>query len=190
MYTTYHLLQNPSLHTSILLTSAKVHAEASEILYSSYTFDFDTHVEAVVPFLSDLTPMARSYIRSIRLVKKALPYEKEFDLAEWSNAISYIAENLTGLRSLYLGIVAGKPGPGGWDMVLPYTLMDLEYLMEMDGMEWVEELMTIRGLQHLEVEPIVEHCPPSTSNAMARYIRFSASIDGSFTELLRAKMVG
>lgn len=52
MWTTYHLLSNPSLSTRLLLANARIHAEAAQLLYSSYTFDFDTHVEAIVPFLS------------------------------------------------------------------------------------------------------------------------------------------
>jgi len=52
MWTTYHLLSGPDLTTQVLLANARIHAEAAKLLYSSYTFDFDTHVEAIVPFLA------------------------------------------------------------------------------------------------------------------------------------------
>ena len=52
MWTTYHLLCNPELSTRVLLANARIHAEAAQVLYSSYTFDFDAHIEAIVPFLT------------------------------------------------------------------------------------------------------------------------------------------
>jgi len=188
MPTTYHLLSNPSLHPSILGASQRIHAEAAETFFSQYTFDFDTHVEAVIPFLSDLTPHARSCVRSIRLVKRALPYEKEFDRAEWAAALEYIAEHVP-IQALSLGIVAGKPGPNGWDFVVPYGVVDWEFVKDMDGMEWVRDLLGIKTLKSLEVDAVVEHCPPPMSTAMARYIKFSASVDGSFAEFLRGRML-
>lgn len=52
MWTTYHLLSSPELSTRLLLVNARIHAEMAHLLYSSYTFDFDTHIEAIVPFLT------------------------------------------------------------------------------------------------------------------------------------------
>jgi len=60
MWTTYHLLSNPELSTRILLASVRVHAEAAALLYSNYTFDFDTHIEAIVPFLAGKSGFPRS----------------------------------------------------------------------------------------------------------------------------------
>ena len=188
MNTTYHLIGSPSIHATILSANSRIHSEAAETLYSTCTFDFDTHVEAIVPFFSDLTPFARSCVRSIRLVKRALPYEKEFDRAEWSSALVYIAENMS-IESLHLGVVAGKPGPQGWDVVPPYNQIDFQFLKEMDGMEWVQDLLEIKTLERLEVSAVVEHCPPPMSTAMARYVKFSASIDGPFALYLQEQMV-
>lgn len=188
MDTTYHLLSNPSLSTHILLANARIHAEAAELLYSAYVFDFDTHVEAIVPFFTDLTPWARSCVRGIRLVKRALPYDKEFDRAEWSAAVAYIAEHVP-VQALSLGVVAGKPGARGWDMVPLYTATDFDYLKQMDGMEWVQDLLAIKSLVSLDVEAVIEHCPPPMSNSMASYVRFSASIDGPFADYMRNAMV-
>lgn len=53
MWTTYHLnCSSPDLSTRLLLANTRIHAECAQLLYSSYTFDFDTHIEAVVPFLA------------------------------------------------------------------------------------------------------------------------------------------
>ncbi|EMC92664.1 hypothetical protein BAUCODRAFT_37567 [Baudoinia panamericana UAMH 10762] len=193
--TTYHCVNTPRIEDqlAIMRTSQRIHAECADLLYSHYTFDFDTHVEAIVPFLSDLTPFARSRLQSIRLVKRALAYEKEFDRCEWSNALRYLTAQSSGihLRRLELGVVAGRPGENGWDRVPQYSA---EYFRTMkdSGEEagWMQYLFEFRGLRELEVKAIVEHCPPTTnSEAIAKYVRFSASVEGGFREFLRGQLV-
>jgi len=117
-----------------------------------------------------------------------LPYQKDFDNAEWSAALEYMAQHLE-LKRLSLGIVAGKPGPNGWDFISPYTAADFTYLQETDGMEWIQDVRRIKGLEDLHVDSVVEHCPPPMSKAMAMYVRFSSSIDNSFADFLRNEMV-
>lgn len=136
----------------------------------------------------DLTPFARNSIQSLRIVKRALPYQKHFDNAEWAAAMDYISTHLT-LKTLSLGIVAGKPGPLGWDAVTPYTAADFEHLRDTDGMEWIGDTLAIGDLERLEVDAVVEHCPPPMSRGMAVYVRFSASVDEGFAAFLRGKMV-
>ncbi|KAK3619312.1 hypothetical protein LTR56_024123 [Elasticomyces elasticus] len=186
--TTYHCVNIPRIedHMAIMRTSHQIHADY-------YTFDFDTHVEAIVPFLSDLTPYARSCIRSIGFVKRALAYEKEFDRCEWSNALRYLTASASGihLRKLDLGIVAGRPGENGWARIAPYSA-DYFRQSRNDGeeMEWMQYLLEMQGLQELEVRAVVEHCPPATnSTAMARYVRFSASVEGGFAEFLKGELL-
>lgn len=188
--TTYFCVSNTGIHTSLLRANARIYAEAVEVLYSNHVFDFDMHIEAFVGFLGDLTPFARNCIRSIRLVKRALPYDKEYSKAEWAVAMEWCAK-LPNLRSLSLGIVAGKPGgPDGWDLVPAFTPEHFDILRGTDGMEWIEELLTVNGLDNIAVEPIVVHSPFPRSAAMARYIQFSASVDdGSFEVWLRDNMI-
>ncbi|KAK0248015.1 hypothetical protein B0A54_01372 [Friedmanniomyces endolithicus] len=194
--TTYHCVNLPRIedHMAILRTNQQIHAECADLLYSSYTFDFDTHVEAIVPFFSDLTAFARGRVKSIRFVKRALAYEKEFDRCEWSTALRYLTSAAAGirLRKLELGIVAGRPGERGWDRVARY---DADYFRQSrdgaEGMEWMQYLLQMRGLQELDVKAVVEHCPPTTnSSAMARYVRFSASVEGGFAEFLKGELLG
>jgi hypothetical protein len=167
----------------------QIYAEASELLFSSHVFDFDLHIESLVAFLSDLTPFARNCIRSVRLVKRALPYEKEYSKAEWAIAMEWLGR-LGGLKSLSLGIVCGRPGPDGWDMIPALNLEHFDVLKSTEGMEWMDGLLTIKGLANCNVEPLVVHCPFPKSAAMARYIQFSASVDdGSFAVWLNDKMV-
>lgn len=194
MTTTYHCINNPRIedNLAILRCNKQIHAEAAELLYSSYTFDFDTHIEAVIPFLSDLTPFARSCIKNLRIVKRALPYCKEFDKCEWSNAMHYITStsNNIALRRLELGVVAGRPGENGWDRVARYSAQDFELLQQLDGMEWMQYLLEVQGLQELDVSAVIEHCPQATSSsAMANYVRFSASVETGFREFLKGKLL-
>lgn len=194
MNTTYHCINNPRIedNLSILRCNKQIHAEAAELLYSSYTFDFDGHIEAVIPFLSDLTPFARSCIKNLRIVKRGLPYCKEFDKCEWSNAMRYLTSTSTNiaLRRLELGVVAGRPGENGWDRVARYSAQDFELLQQVDGMEWMQYLLEVQGLQELDVSAVIEHCPQATSSsAMANYVRFSASVDSGFREFLKGKLL-
>jgi hypothetical protein len=186
MRTTYHCVNTPGIgqNMGIMGANKQIHAEVAEMQYSHYTFDFDTHVEAVEAFLQDLTPFARSCIKSLRIVKRALAYEKEFDRCEWASAMQSISSTLS-LRSLELGVVAGRPGPHGWDEITPYSGYDFGLLIECDGMSWLRDLLEIKGLQ-----AVVEHCPPaSSSSAMASYIRFSASVDTGMADFLRQSLI-
>lgn len=193
--TTYHCVNSPNINKAVGILGAnkQIHAEVTELLYSHYAFDFDTHVEAIAPFLQDLTPFSRSCIKSIRIVKRSLAFEKEFDKCEWTNAMQCLSSPEMGLRlqSLDLGIVAGRPGLRGWDRIPAYNAHDFRWLKDVEGMEWLRDLLEIRGLRKLDVNAIVEHCPPATNSmAMAGYIRFSASIEDGLSKFLAREMLG
>jgi len=199
MHTTYTLLSNPGLHPSILGVSRQTYAEAADLLYSSYVFAFDTHVEAIVPFLSDLTPFSRARVRKVALTKRALPYCKEFDRLEWAAACRCLAS--LALKSLELGVVAGKPSFLGWDDPAIPSL-EVSYFAGLDGrngggggwgnevvdMEWARQLMVVRGLRECRVRAIVEHCPPPVSDMMAFWVALSKSVEGAFGEWVRGVM--
>jgi hypothetical protein len=192
--TTYHCINNPRIedNLAIMRTNTLIHTEVCELLYGHYTFDFDTHVEAVIPFLADLTPYARSCIKSIRIVKRALPDEKEFDRCEWSNAMRYLTTrgNNIKLRRLQLGIVAGRPGSTGWDRIPKYSAKDCALLAQGHGMEWMQYLLEITDLESLDVRAIVQNCASASSSAtMAHYVRFSASVETGFAEFLRSRLL-
>ncbi|KAK3705344.1 hypothetical protein LTR37_013317 [Vermiconidia calcicola] len=194
MKTTYHCVNNPRIedHLGILRANKQIHAEAADLLYSSYTFDFDTHVEAIIPFLNDLTPFARSCVKSMRFVKRGLAYDKEFDRAEWTSAMRYLTSSSSNihLRRLQLGIVAGRPGANGWDRIATYQPQDFTLLRDHEGMQWMQYLLELRGLQELDVSAVVEHCAPATNSmAMANFIRFSASIESGFAQYMRDAVV-
>ena len=188
MESTYHLKENPSMHPSILGVNHQIHNEAAHVFYGFYTFDFASDIESIVPFLQDLTPVARSSIKRISILKRALPYTKEFDRCEWASACAYIAANMQ-LSQLNLGIEGGKPLQQ-WEAQNTYTAADFPSIVEYEGMEWAKQVAAITGLDVLNVKAQLEHCPPpSNSRAMAFFVDFSASIEGGFAEYLGALMV-
>lgn len=190
MKTTYTLANNPGIHATILETCRQIHSEAAPVLYGSYTWDFDTHVEAIMPFFTDLTPVARKNVRKVGIVKRAIPYEREYDRCEWDIATNFLAQNLPSLRRLELGVVAGRPGPDGWDDVPEWNKDELKVLVRRswDSLEWVEQLGRIK-VAGLGVRAIVEHCPPPGSERMAFWVGLSKSIEGGFGEWLQELMV-
>lgn len=188
---TYHCVNTPDIHPAILGVSRQLHEEAARLLYTSYAFDFDTHVEACAPFLGDLSAHARGFVRRISVVKKALPYDKDFDRCEWSSMCKYLAEHVS-LAALSLGVVAGKPAVG-WDLFEQIPPDEFHLLVtkhRRDEMQWVRDLLEIKGLQRLDVRPCVEHCPAPGSNAMMFFVAFSASVETGFTDYLTKRMLG
>lgn len=185
---TYHLLENPGIHASILGTNRQIHTEASDVLYSHHLFDFGFDIESIVPFLSDLTPTALSFVKRICLSKRSLPYDKDFDRCEWGNACAFISQNMR-IAQLDLVIAGGKPDPR-WDSRETYHKMDFGVVAEFEGMPWARQISAIKGLQVLNVKADLRHCPsPMNSRAMAFFVDFSATIEGGFADWLRGKMV-
>jgi hypothetical protein len=214
--TTYRILLSPyTAHLrqtvpSLLSLNQQIHAEASKILYSTYCFSFHTCIEAAVPFLSDLTPQARSHVRHLSFTKKALPYTKEFDRAEWASLCDYIALNPDvpdalgfSLKSLHLNIIAGKPDLG-WDDITPITAADYTTMTRMSqewgagggvfggmDLEWAQQLMEIKGVKKMSVKGLVEHCARPVSEKQAFWVAFSKSVvEGEFGEWVTDAMIG
>lgn len=188
---TYTCVNTPvGLDANILAVSKQIYLEAAPILYTNYTFDFDSNIEACVSFLRDLTPYARSCIRRLSIVKRALPYDKDFDRCEWTSMCAYLSSHLC-LTSLSLGIVSGMP-TSGWDDVDPLSESMYDTLVhygKRDELQWVRDLLTIKGLIDLRVWSVVEHCPPPGSEAMRFFVDFSASVEGGFSAFLKNRMV-
>ncbi|RAR07940.1 hypothetical protein DDE82_002602 [Stemphylium lycopersici] len=219
--TTYRVLLSPyTAHLrhavpSLLSINTQIHAEASKILYSAYTFSFHMSVEAIVPFLSDLTPRSRASIRHLSLTKKALPYTKEFDRAEWEGLCAYLSgqkdnttlaeeggEGSLQLSTLQLQIIAGKPD-NGWDSITTITPSDFDTMLRMKNewlggngdfggmdLEWAEQVMAIKGLRDVKVKALIERCARPVSERQAFWVAVSKSVaEGGFGEWMRRRML-
>ena len=187
--------QCQELHTAVLAVNHKIHAEASHVLYAAHTFDFDMDIEAMLPFLQDLAPASLSAIRRIRMVKRSLPYTKDFDRCEWRSACSFIAESMRSgqlqLKQLDLDVSGGMPSMAN-KPALTYSESDFGIMSELEemeeDMEWVRHVVRIQGLQVLNVRALFEHCPIPGSKKMEFFVKFSASIEKGFTDYLKSIM--
>ena len=141
----------------------------------------------MVPFLQDLTPLARASIKQISILKRALPYTRDFDRCEWAKACMFIAKN-TQLARLDLAIEGGK-SIQEWEAQDTYTVADFQLIAKYECMDWTIPLSAIQGLDVLNVKAYLEPCPPpNNSRAMAFFVNFSASIEHGFAEYLRDLM--
>jgi len=200
---TYFLKRTPyqEIDAAILGVNHQIHEEASHVLYHEHVFDFDMDIESIVPFLNDLTPVALSSIKHIRLVKRSLPYTKDFDRCEWRNACNFITENMRSknmrLQLLDLYVYGGTPSLANqstlhWKQNHTYTKSDFGIISKLEDMEedmeWVKHIVAIKGLRMLNVKALLEHCPIPGSKKMAFFVNFSASIEKGFTDYLKSLM--
>ncbi|KAF2432789.1 hypothetical protein EJ08DRAFT_647879 [Tothia fuscella] len=190
MQTTYTTNGNPKIHAAILATCHKLHSEGAEVLYGNNTFTFGTSVEAITPFLEDLTSASKSHIKRLSLTKRALPYDRDFDSAEWHTATSSISTHLPTLTILDLSIVAGRPATG-YDDVIEWIKEDFECWTKRTwaGLEWVKDLARCSA-KIVNVKAEVEHCPPPTSERMQFYVEVSKSVERGFGEWVRELITG
>jgi len=186
--TTYHLVTDVNLATSILSVDRKINEEATHQLYGCHSFGFGGDIEAVVPFFSDLRAKTRFLVNEISLVKQGYVYSRDYDRCEWSSVCEFIREKMR-LSSLKLVVEGGRPSLG-WKGFPGYTVADFKSLSNVryEALEWVWELLAIKGISRLDVTSEIHHCPPSHSSAMAFFAAFSASIETGFAEYLRAEM--
>lgn len=187
--TTYSLVSDVEMHPSIMRVNRKIYEETAHILYSTHSFSFGRDVEAIVPFFGDLKLQTRPLVREIALVKQGSVYSRDYDRCEWSEVCNFLRDSMR-LRSLHLIVAGGRPSMG-WEGLPTYSAEDFRTLSKVhhEPLEWVWELLTIKGIQHLKISADIHHCPPSHSKAMAFFAAFSASIEKGFTEFLRAELV-
>lgn len=188
METTYWVQTEGRPRAEILRVNHQAHREAASILYSKYVLDFDVYADTVAPFIIDLTKEARSWVRSVAITKRATPFEKEFDRAEWTNACQCLA-NMPALEELKLQIIASKPSREGWHGIEPVEKGDMEEMITNQSFEWVRDLLKIKGLKKLDIKAKVEKCMSPGSDALYDWVRFSKSIEGSFRDVVREVMI-
>jgi hypothetical protein len=187
--TTYCLASDAAIYTSIMGVNRKIHRETTHLLYGTHSFSFGRDVEAVVPFFSDLTIQTRPLIREISLVKQGSVYSRDYDRCEWSKLCEFLADNMK-LESLKLTVEGGRPSLG-WEGLPEFTVGDFKTMSDIryEPLEWVWEMLPIKGIQNLEISSEIHHCPPSHSNAMAFFAAFSSSTEKGFAEYLKGQMV-
>ncbi|XXG98653.1 hypothetical protein Hte_004980 [Hypoxylon texense] len=189
-YDTTYRLDTEGAHfcAAVMRVSRKVYEETSYVLYRGHTFDFGSDIEAVEPFLSDLTPASRRLIREISLYKRGPVQPYDNDRSEWRNACRFLQEQGS-IRKLRLVVQGGRPSTT-WEGPKEFTAADLKLLFDIkhESLDWVEELLHIRGLEELEILPDVHYCPPPSSTNMIIFAALSASIERGLTEFLKNQL--
>lgn len=187
--TTYHLVTDVELHVSIMGVNRKIYEETAHILYGNRTFGFGRDIEAIVPLFSDMTNKTRPMIHEISLVKQGSVYSRDYDRCEWSSVCDFLKDHMQ-VKSLKLTVEGGRPSLG-WDGLPEYTASDFKTLSNVryEPLEWVWELLSIKGIRNLEVGSEIHHCPPSHSSAMAFFASFSSSIEKGFSDFLRSELL-
>ncbi|KAK7992458.1 hypothetical protein PG988_001252 [Apiospora saccharicola] len=81
---------------ALMRVSRLVHEETSHLVYAQHSFDFGADMEAVEPFLSDLTPASRGMVRAISLYKRGpvAGYGFNSDRCEWQSVCRYLSKLL------------------------------------------------------------------------------------------------
>jgi hypothetical protein len=187
----------PPLYPEVLAVCKQIYDEASPILYRGKVFDFGADINAVAPFLGDLTPAARSMVTSVSITKRAAFRLREFDNAVWAHACRCLAA-LPALEKLTLKIILHDPM---FDNVQPertYSAEDFRVLesVRYEGLNWVRELLKIRHLSELEVVGETEWGIPSPragageggGGVVEWWVAFSASLPG-FEEYIKEIIV-
>lgn len=189
--TTYHLASDGmELHTEVMGVCRLLYTEAADMLYRRHFFDFGYHVQAVVPFLSDLSPRTRSLVESISVCKRgpipSLGFTSERN--EWSYMCRFLSQTNT-LRSLRIVVETGRPARP-WDGVQELSASDIRLLTLIghDNIEWIGELAQLKSLEEVGIVPEVKHLPLPKSPAMTVYAALSASVEKGLVEFLRSEM--
>ncbi|KAI9693580.1 MAG: hypothetical protein M1820_009146 [Bogoriella megaspora] len=185
--TTYYVIPARFTYASILRVNRQIYSEAIPILYSSYTMDFERHVEAVQPFLSDLF-LSTSSIRYVAITKRASPFEKESHRADWKTACHALAK-LPQLQELTLNVIASKPRLSSHDIFSPMDRIEMVQMFALDSFQWTRDLSNIEKLKKLHVYAHIEKCPVPKTDALWEWVRFSENIEGSFREVLNSILI-
>jgi hypothetical protein len=187
--TTYYLVNAIEMHTALMRTNRKIYEETAHVLYGNRIFSFGRDIEAIVPFFSDLSKQTRPLIHEISLTKQGSVYARDFDRCEWTTVCEFLKEHMQ-VGSMNLVVEGGRPSLG-WNGLPKYSIADFKTLCSVryEALDWVWELLSIRGIKNIKVGSEIHHCPPSHSSAMAFFAAFSASIETGFADFLRSELV-
>ncbi|KAI0126048.1 hypothetical protein BJ170DRAFT_458931 [Xylariales sp. AK1849] len=187
--TTYQLAgENVYFCAALMHVNRRIYEETSYMVYGKHSFDFGRDIEAVEPFLTDITPFNRHLIREISLYKSAPILHCGSDRCEWRNVCRFLQSNDT-IKKLRLVVQAGRPSKQ-WDGPKEFSVSDFKLLADLkhESLDWICELAQVQGIQELEVLSDVHYCPPPTSTGMLIFAAISASIERGLAEFLRMQL--
>lgn len=189
-YETTYCLAMPDVRfwPAIMRVNRRIYEETAYLVYGGHTFDFGSHIEAVEPFLSDLTPQSRMLVQELSLYKRGPVPPYDHDRSEWRSVCRFLGGHGS-VRKLRLVVEGGIPS-SAWEGPKEFTAADLKLLYDIkhESLDWVGDLARIKGIEELEIIPDVHHCPPPASSNMIVFAAISASIEKGLTQFLRMQL--
>lgn len=189
--TTYALAPDNTdvqIHPAILAVNRKLRREASEYLYGRHSFHFGDHIEAVAPFLRDLTSPTLELLKEITIRKRPPLRGLETDGSAWLSICKLISR-LPRLRKLRLIVEGGRPAVE-WDGPRQLSVSDIKLLhaTRHECLDWVTGLGMLTTVEEVEIcAQLGFMMEPTTSPALV-YAALSASIETALVEYLRTEM--
>ena len=186
--TTYCLSTPAKIHPAILGVNRRIGKEAAYFLYGTHNFQFISDLEAVLPFLHDLTIPTRGLIQEITLRKRGSVCIIESESPAWG----FVCQNLCmlpNLRKLKVIIEGGCPRHE-WQGPQTLILSDLRllYSTHHESLQWVRELASVKGLERLEIVTDMQHMPQPKTTSSLIFAALSASIETSLVEFLKTDL--
>jgi hypothetical protein len=98
-------------------------------------------------------------IQKISLVKQGQVFSRDYDQCEWPTVYDFLREDMR-LGSLNLTVEGGRPRLG-WDNMPVYSAADYKTMssIKYEGLEWVWQLLSIKGIRNLEISSEIHFCP-------------------------------
>ncbi|KAI9749048.1 MAG: hypothetical protein M1835_001650 [Candelina submexicana] len=134
----------PPVHIHTFLVNRQFFHEARSIFYSR-RFEHSESVECLLAFLQDLPQWTHEHIRSIKLLCSVddllndFVFQPRFSQKAWKETCEFIQVNLN-LKELQFCLFV----PGLW--------LEKEVSNSFQGLEWIEPLIKISGLERLNIE--------------------------------------
>lgn len=179
-----------AMYPAIMAVNRRIYEETAYHLYASHSFHFDQNLDAVGPFIGDLTPSTQSLIHSISLhcLLHSPSCCAASDWRFWSS-MSQRLGNLPKLRKLKLTVQGGQPTKD-WDGPKSLSVSDIKllYATQHECLDWARELAAVESLEEVEIEVDVRPMPKPETTSTLIYAALSASIGGSLIEFLNEEL--
>ena len=170
--------ESKEINVGLLAANRLVNEEAIAVLYQSRTFDFQTHVTGIEPFLRSVSEQARQNLHGIamelfdneepdhccgRAQRETWGKASGGNMVAWSKACAYIGEHVN-VKALSLTI-------------------NVKVRADFKTLKWVEDLVTIRRLRFLTLQAKQHFHDARVIRAIYKEGSLTAT-DGCFSEHL------
>lgn len=179
------------MYPAIMAVNRKIYQETTYHLYASHDFLFGQYLDAIGPFIGDLTPHTQSLVNSLSL--RCLLHSPSCCSASDSrfwNSMSQRLLNLPKLRRLNLTMQGGRPTSADWDGPKTLSMSDIKllYSTHHECMEWARELAAVESLEDVVIKADIRAMPRPETPTTFIYAALSASIETSLIQFLNDEL--